>query len=69
MEAPMGRGPAGGAQTMEAPMARGPSPANSGIQPQVAMMRKGGQVKKMAKGGHVKANGCAQRGKTRGRMV
>lgn len=37
-------------------------------------MKKGGKVKKMAKGGSVssaskRADGCAQRGKTRGRMV
>ena len=33
-------------------------------------MKKGGKVKKYAKGGYVKAaDGCAQRGKTRGRMV
>ena len=38
-------------------------------------LKKGGQVKKMAKGGSVKssaskrADGCAQRGKTKGRMV
>ena len=32
--------------------------------------KKGGKVKKMAKGGFVKAaDGCAQRGKTRGRFV
>jgi hypothetical protein len=43
--------------------------AAAGAQPQVPMMRKGGQVKKMAKGGMVKGNGCAQRGKTRGRIV
>ena len=40
-----------------------------------AGMKKGGKVKKMAKGGAVKssaskrADGCAQRGKTRGKMV
>ena len=33
-------------------------------------MRGGGMAQKgMAKGGLVKANGCAQRGKTRGKMV
>jgi hypothetical protein len=37
-------------------------------------MKKGGRVKKMAKGGSVgsaskRADGCAMRGKTRGRMV
>ena len=37
-------------------------------------MRKGGKVKKMAKGGKVgsaskRGDGCAQRGKTKGRMV
>lgn len=37
-------------------------------------MKKGGRVKKMAKGGSVgsaskRADGCATRGKTRGRMV
>ena len=38
-------------------------------------LKKGGRVKKMAKGGSVKSNaskradGCAQRGKTKGRMV
>lgn len=37
-------------------------------------MKKGGKVKKKAKGGSVssaskRADGCAQRGKTRGRMV
>ena len=29
----------------------------------------GGKVKKMAKGGMVKRDGCAIRGKTKGRMV
>ena len=33
-------------------------------------LKKGGKVKKYAKGGYVKAaDGCAQRGKTRGRMA
>lgn len=33
-------------------------------------MKKGGKTKCMAKGGYVKAaDGCAQRGKTRGRIV
>ena len=34
-------------------------------------MKKGGKVKKMAKGGSAskRADGCAQRGKTRGKMV
>jgi hypothetical protein len=34
-------------------------------------MKKGGKVKKMAKGGSAskRADGCAVRGKTRGRMV
>lgn len=33
-------------------------------------MKKGGCVKKMAKGGYVKAaDGCAQRGKTKGKIV
>jgi hypothetical protein len=43
---------------------------------QLALMKKGGKVKKMAAGGSVKASsasrrgdGCAQRGKTKGRMV
>lgn len=30
---------------------------------------KGGAVKKYAKGGMVRGDGCAQRGKTKGRMV
>ena len=38
------------------------------------MMRKGGKVKKMAKGGSVssaskRADGCATKGKTRGKLV
>lgn len=39
-----------------------------GMQP---AMKKGGKVKKMAAGGSAskRADGCAQRGKTRGRMV
>jgi hypothetical protein len=33
-------------------------------------MKKGGKVKKMAAGGYKKAaDGCAQRGKTKGRMI
>lgn len=32
-------------------------------------MRKGGAVKKMAKGGATRGDGCAMKGKTRGRMV
>lgn len=34
-------------------------------------MKKGGKVKKMAKGGSAssRADGCAQRGKTKGRMI
>jgi hypothetical protein len=40
--------------------------------PAGAMMRKGGKVKKMAKGGSVaskRADGCATKGKTKGRFV
>jgi hypothetical protein len=36
------------------------------------MMRKGGKVKKMAKGGSTaskRADGCATKGKTRGKLV
>jgi hypothetical protein len=32
-------------------------------------MKKGGVVKKMAKGGVTRGDGCATRGKTKGRMV
>ena len=32
-------------------------------------MKKGGAVKKMAKGGMVRGDGCATRGKTKGRFV
>jgi hypothetical protein len=32
-------------------------------------MKKGGMVKKMAKGGMVRGDGCAMRGKTKGRFV
>jgi len=32
-------------------------------------MKKGGQVKRMAKGGVVRGDGCAIRGKTRGKIV
>ena len=32
-------------------------------------MKKGGNVKKMAKGGVTRADGCAQRGKTKGKFV
>ena len=34
-----------------------------------AGMKKGGQVKRMAKGGVVRGDGCAIRGKTRGKIV
>jgi hypothetical protein len=40
--------------------------------PAGAMMRKGGKVKKMAKGGSTaskRADGCATKGKTKGRFV
>jgi hypothetical protein len=35
------------------------------------LMKEGGEVKKMAKGGSAssRADGCAQRGKTKGKMV
>jgi hypothetical protein len=37
---------------------------------EAAGMKKGGKVKKYAKGGYVKAaDGCAQRGKTRGKVI
>lgn len=44
--------------------------AAAGMAPQPGM-KKGGKVKKMAKGGSAskRADGCAQRGKTRGKMV
>ena len=32
-------------------------------------MKKGGMVKKMAKGGMVRGDGCAMRGKTKGKIV
>jgi hypothetical protein len=32
-------------------------------------MKRGGKVKKYAKGGSVRGDGCAQRGKTKGRMI
>lgn len=35
----------------------------------VAAYKKGGKVKAYAKGGSVRGDGCAQRGKTKGRMV
>jgi hypothetical protein len=38
--------------------------------PAQQMMKKGGKVKKMAAGGYRKAaDGCATKGKTRGKMV
>lgn len=39
--------------------------------PKMPMMKKGGAVKKMAAGGSAskRADGCAQRGKTKGRMI
>jgi len=44
--------------------------AAAGVQPPMPGMRKGGKVKKMKSGGYVRsADGCAQRGKTKGRFV
>lgn len=48
--------------------------AAAGNKPGVERMKKGGSVKKMAKGGSVssaskRADGCAVKGKTKGRMV
>ena len=38
--------------------------------PATQMMKKGGKVKKMASGGYRKAaDGCATKGKTRGKMI
>jgi hypothetical protein len=58
--------PAGGA-----PMAPPPAPPMGGGAP---AMRKGGKIKKKAKGGSVssaskRADGCATKGKTRGKFV
>ncbi len=57
----------------------GPTPSSTGSlgavkTPIRGMMRGGGLARKgvgmaLAKGGLVKANGCAQRGKTKGKMV
>lgn len=50
-------------------------PVNPPIPKKKPKKAKGGSVKKMAKGGSVKSSasrrgdGCAQRGKTRGRMI
>lgn len=48
--------------------------AAAGNKPGVERMKKGGSVKKMAKGGSVssaskRADGCAVKGKTKGKMV
>jgi len=51
------------------PMVREPMVAADSAEP---MMRKGGMVKKMAKGGSTaskRADGCATKGKTKGRFV
>jgi hypothetical protein len=49
-----------------------PKPKDTDATPQAVLddvMAKGGRVKKMAKGGITRGDGCAQRGKTKGRMV
>jgi hypothetical protein len=53
---------------------RGPLPAPPAIPPNQPAMKGGGLARKgvgmaLAKGGLVKANGCAQRGKSKGKMV
>ena len=53
---------------------RGPLPAPPAIPPNQPTMKGGGLARKgvgqaLAKGGLVKANGCAARGKTKGKMV
>ena len=48
------------------------TPAEEAVEPKTATpMKKGGKVKKMASGGSAskRADGCAIRGKTRGKMV
>ena len=50
---------------------RGQMEGAQGVAPVAPGMRKGGKVKKMASGGSAskRADGIAQRGKTRGKMV
>lgn len=50
-----------------APAARGVRALEDRIEP--SLFKKGGKVKTSAKGGVTRADGCAQRGKTRGRVL
>lgn len=54
----------GGPMASPAPVMPDPDPVVG-----QAAMKRGGVVKKMASGGMVRGNGCAVRGKTKGRMV